>query len=82
MNYGLVIYAILIGHSSKEHPLKQKDIQQLLKEEYGYKVDRETVRRAIEDMMVYDLPVKATLHNRPGSDFMITNVYYDKELIK
>jgi hypothetical protein len=47
MNYGLVIYAILIGHSDKEHPLKQRDIRQLLKEEYGYNVDRETVRRAI-----------------------------------
>lgn len=36
MNYGLIIYAILIGHSDKEHPLKQRDIRQLLKEEYGY----------------------------------------------
>ena len=82
MNYGLVIYAILIGHSDKEHPLKQKDIRQLLKEEYGYNVDRETVRRAIEDMQIYDLPVKCTLNQRYGTDFIMTDIYYDKEMVK
>ena len=82
MNYGLIIYAILIGHSSKEHPLKQRDIQELLKEEYGYKVDRETVRRAIEDMQIYDLPVKCSLTRRANTDVIMTDIYYDKELIK
>lgn len=82
MNYGLVIYAILIGHSDKAHPLKQRDIRQLLKEEYGYNVDRETVRRAIEDMQIYDLPIKCSLQNRSGTDFYMTDIYYDKELIK
>lgn len=81
MNYGLIIYAILIGHSDKEHPLKQCDIRQLLKEEYGYKVDRETVRRAIEDMQIYNLPVKCSLKQRAGNDFYMTDIYYDKELI-
>lgn len=79
MNYGLVIYAILIGHSDKEHPLKQRDIRQLLREEYGYNVDRETVRRAIEDMQIYDLPIKCSLQNRSGTDFYMTDIYYDKE---
>lgn len=82
MNYWLVIYAILIGHSDKEHPLKQRDIRQLLKEEYGYSVDRETVRRAIEDMQIYDLPVKCSLNKRSGTDFVITDIYYDKEMVK
>ena len=82
MNYGLVIYAILIGHSSKDHPLKQKDIRQLLKEEYGYNVDREVVRRAIEDMQIYDLPVKFSLNPRSGTDFVMTDIYYDKEMVK
>lgn len=82
MNYGLVIYAILIGHSDKEHPLKQKDIRQLLKEEYGYNVDLETVRRAIEDMQIYDLPVKCSLNKRSGTDFVMTDIYYDKEMVK
>lgn len=68
MNYGLIIYAILIGHSDKEHPLKQRDIRQLLKEEYGYNVDRETVRRAF---------IKCTLNKRSGSDFVMTDIYYD-----
>ena len=77
MNYGLIIYAILIGHSDKEHPLKQKDIRQLLKEEYGYNVDRETVRRAVEDMQIYNLPIKLTLNKRYGSDFVMTDIYYD-----
>jgi len=82
MNYGLIIYAILIGHSDKEHPLKQCDIRQLLKEEYGYNVDRETVRRAIEDMQIYDLPIKCNLIQRSGMDFIMTDIYYDKEMIK
>ena len=77
MNYGLIIYAILIGHSNKEHTLKQKDIRQLLKEEYGYNVDRETVRRAVEDMQIYNLPIKCTLNKRSGSDFVMTDIYYD-----
>lgn len=82
MNYGLIIYAILIGHSDKEHPLKQRDIRQLLKEKYGYNVDRETVRRNIEDMQIYDLPIKCSLQNRSGTDFYMTDIYYDKEMIK
>lgn len=82
MNYGLVIYAILIGHSDKEPPLKQRDIRQLLKEEYGYNVDRETVRRAIADMQIYDLPVKCTFQQRAGNDFYMTDIYYDKEMVK
>ena len=77
MNYGLIIYAILIGHSDKEHPLNQRDIRQLLKEEYGYNVDRETVRSAIEDMQIYNLPIKCTLNKRSGSDFVMTDIYYD-----
>lgn len=82
MNYGLVIYSILIGHSDKEHPLKQRDIRQLLREEYGYNVDRETVRRAIEDMQIYDLPIKYSLNQRAGTDFVMTDIYYDKEMVK
>lgn len=78
MNYGLVIYAILIGNSDKEHPLKQRDIKQLLKEYYGYNVDRQVIRRAIEDMQIYDLPVKCSLKQRAGNDFYMTDIYYDK----
>lgn len=77
MNYGLIIYAILITDSDKEHPLKQRDIRQLLKEYYGYNVDRETVRRAIEDMQIYDLPVKCSIKQRAGNDFYMTDIYYD-----
>ena len=82
MNYGLLIYSILLKSSDKEHPLKQKDIRQRIKEEYGYNVDREVVRRAIEDMQIYDLPVKCSLNYRYGTDFVMTDIYYDKELIK
>lgn len=82
MNYGLVIYAILIGHSDKEHPLKQRDIRQKIKEEYGYNVDREVVKRAIEDMLIYDLPIKCSLNKRAGTDFVMTDIYYDKEIVK
>ena len=78
MNYGLVIYAILIGNSDKEHPLKQRDIKQLLKEYYGYNVDRQVIRRAIEDMQIYDLPVKCSLKQRACNDFYMTDIYYDK----
>lgn len=81
MNYGLLIYTILMKTSDKEHPLKQRDIRQLLKEKYGYNVDRETVRRAIEDMQIYNLPVKCSLKQRAGNDFYMTDIYYDKELI-
>ena len=38
MNYGLLIYSILLNSSDKEHPLKQRDIRQKIKEEYGYNV--------------------------------------------
>lgn len=82
MNYGLLIYAILMKSSDKEHPLKQKDIRQMLKEKYGYNVDREVVRRALEDMQIYDLPVRCELQQRTGSDFYMTNIYYDKEMVK
>lgn len=53
MNYGLLIYAILLKRSDKEHPLKQRDIKQMLKEYYGFNVDRQVIRRAIEDMQIY-----------------------------
>ena len=82
MNYGLLIYAILMKSSDKEHPLKQKDIRQKLKELYGYNVDREVVRRAIEDMQIYDLPISCELQQRGNYDFYMTNIYYDKELLK
>lgn len=82
MNYGLLIYSILMNRSDKEHPLKQKDIRQKIKEEYGYNVDREVVRRAIEDMQIYDLPIKCSLNNRAGNDFYMTDIYYDKEMVK
>lgn len=79
MNYGLLIYAILMKNSDKEHPLKQKDIKQKIKEYYGYNVDRQVIRRAIEDMQIYDLPVKCSLNQRAGNDFYMTDIYYDKE---
>lgn len=82
MNYGLLIYSILQHISDKEHPLKQKDIRQKIKELYGYNVDREVVRRAIEDMQIYDLPIKCSLNQRAGTDFVMTDIYYDKEMIK
>ena len=82
MNYGLLIYSILMKSSDKEHPLKQKDIRYKIKEEYGYNVDREVVRRAIEDMQIYDLPISCRLQNRAGNDFYMTDIYFDKELIK
>ena len=82
MNYGLLIYSILMKSSDKEHPLKQKDIRQMIKEEYGYNVDRQVVRRAIEDMQIYDLPISCELQQRYGTDFYMTDIYYDKELIK
>ena len=82
MNYGLLIYSILLNNSDKEHPLKQRDIRQKIKEEYGYNVDREVVRRAIEDMQIYDLPIKCSLNQRAGNDFYMTDIYYDKEMVK
>lgn len=54
----------------------------MLKEKYGYNVDREVVRRALEDMQIYDLPVRCELQQRTGSDFYMTNIYYDKEMVK
>lgn len=82
MNYGLLIYSILMKSSDKEHPLKQKDIRQMIKEEYGYNVDRQVVRRAIEDMQIYDLPISCELQQRYDTDFYMTKIYYDKELLK
>lgn len=82
MNYGLLIYAILMKDSDKEHPLKQKDIKQKIKEYYGYNVDRQVIRRSIEDMQIYDLPISCELQKRKGEDLYMTKIYYDKELIK
>ena len=82
MNNALAIYAILMKHSDKEHALKQAEIRELLRCEYGLRVDRETVRRAIEDMLAYDLPISCKMHNRNATEFILTSIYYDKELIK
>lgn len=82
MNYGLLIYSIILKNSDKEHPLKQKDIRKKIKEEYGYNVDRQVIRRALEDMQIYDLPISCELQQREGTDFYMTKIYYDKELIK
>ena len=82
MNYGLLIYSILMKSSDKEHPLKQKDIRQKIKEYYGYNVDRQVIRRAIEDMQIYDLPISCELQKRKGEDFYMTKIYYNKELIE
>lgn len=82
MNYGLLIYSIILKNSDKEHPLKQKDIRQKIKEEFGYNVDRQVIRRALEDMQICDLPISCELQQREGKDFYMTKIYYDKELIK
>ena len=35
-------------------------------------------RTDIEDMQIYDLPVKCNLKKRAGNDFYMTDIYYDK----
>lgn len=78
MNNGLAMLAILMKHSDKDHTLKQRDIQQLLKEEYGFRVDRETIRRNISDMIELGLPVGYTNFNRAGSEDVITDIYFNE----
>ena len=52
-------------------------IETSIPKKYDYNVDRETVRRAVEDMQIYNLPIKCTLNKRSGSDFVMTDIYYD-----
>lgn len=78
MNNGLAMLAILMKHSDKDHTLKQSDIQRILKEEYGFSVNRETIRNNISDMIDLGLPVGYTSFKRAGSEDVITHIYFNE----
>lgn len=51
---GLKIMDLLREHSDEKHPLTQQKIVELLRTEYGTKVDRKTISRNINPLVDYD----------------------------
>lgn len=67
----LDILDILRKHTDEDHRLSQQQIQNLMKSEYGMKVDRKTVRRNLSKLMEYGFPINtvaATLKKMLSSE--------------
>ena len=54
----LLILEILRKYTDENHRLSQKDIADILKNEYGLKVDRKTVRRNITTLLELGYPIE------------------------
>ena len=54
----LLILEILRKYTDENHRLSQKDIADILKNEYGLQVDRKTVRRNITTLLELDYPIE------------------------
>ena len=82
----LDILDILRKHTDEDHRLSQQQIQNLMKSEYGMKVDRKTVRRNLSKLMEYGFPIKyrgsdfeedAIIRNsKNGEETILTDWYY------
>ena len=53
----LLILEILRKYTDENHRLSQKDIADILKNEYGLNVDRKTVRRNITTLLELGYPI-------------------------
>ena len=78
LNNGLATLAVIMKYSSRTKHLRQKDIQALLATEYGLKVDRETIKRSIKDIIACNFPIYYKVYKRTDTDDMITDIYYKK----
>ena len=79
-NTALNILMLLIDHSSKQTPLKQKDLAALLESRYNYKPDRQTIRRAIDDLIQSDFPIEYQEQEGVKRNY-ITNIYFDYDAL-
>ncbi len=70
----LDILRILQKHSDKDHRLSQHDIQELLKSEYGMKVDRKTISRNITTLVQCNFPIE---YGNNSDETVLTKIYYD-----
>ena len=90
----LLILEILRKYTDENHRLSQKDIADILKNEYGLKVDRKTVRRNITTLLELGYPIEYSeaLRMMPNpktgaleescilSDFYLEREFTDAEL--
>lgn len=60
----LDILSILKQYSDEEHRLSQKEILQLLKQEYGMTADRKAVKRNLMDLMDFGFEIEYSETNR------------------
>ena len=80
----LLIMEILRTHSDEEHTLDQKEIIELLRSEYGFEVERKSIRRNLTELVNLGLPIEYTETSREGgviwSDFWLNREITDSEL--
>lgn len=82
----LDILDILRKHTDEDHRLSQQQIQNLMKKEYGMKVDRKTVRRNLSKLIEFGFPIKyrgsefenqeITRNGKYGKEIILTDWYY------
>lgn len=77
-NTALNILMILIDHSTKQNPLKQKDLSALLETRYNYKPDRQTIRRAIDVLIHSDFPIE---YKEDVKRNYITNIWFNYDAL-
>lgn len=83
-NTALTILAVLQKCSDSDNRLTQREISELIEQKYGDKIDRETIRRGIDDIIQVGFPVKyksiIRKSNIEGIEIkdVITDLYYEK----
>ena len=76
-NASLYVLEILKLRSNIDNVLKKRQIQEILKKEYGYELDVRTVSKALEDLLSLGYPLGYTLMENGTSK---TDWYYKKAL--
>lgn len=77
-NSALTILAVLQKYSDEDNKLTQAEISRLVAERYGDKVDRETIRRGLDNIIAVGFPVKYTVIDRAAdTNKWITDIWYD-----
>ena len=79
-NTALNILMLLIDHSTKQNPLKQKDIAALLESRYNYKPDRQTIRRGIDELIQSDFPIEYHEPEDVKRNY-ITNIWFNHDAL-
>ncbi len=78
----VLILEALKKHTDKNHPISQKELLQLLKDEYNIEAERKSIRRNLTTLIDYGFNIEFTeIERASGKDenTIYTNIYYQSE---